>query len=474
MIKIGSPALTSTRRPSFLVIAGFITILVIALSAGLAIGTIGSYIPAIVIGASLLLIILMLRQNHLAAIYIIVVHLYVDWYLGLGVVALPLMCLLIAILYLTRSPNQKWLEPYMVWIWVILLSYAILPAIHGLTRLDGFYYYFNNIVGAFLMFWLGAALIRDAKSLKLMLSLLAGFGTLIAIHTIIQTITGQMLFATNRYDSYLATISNYEIGSNLYRSGSFLVNPDSNGVFLGMMVLLPLGLFAESSSVPGKLFYIIETMLIFIALLFTYSTGGWASAGIGLLVFFVLIKQMRYRVFILAFSVFTTIVIALFFSQQLQVQIEHASTPNEYLLREGAWQTGIQVIKAFPLTGIGLGRYVYLDRAEPYRVLQQYRPLAHPHNSYIELAALGGIPLFIIFMFILVITFWSALRNWSYADSRQCSLMSGAIAAVAAMSFNGLVMISWTLPPTASIGWLILGALSSPFLTKLLKHKDNL
>jgi hypothetical protein len=52
--------------------------------------------------------------------------------------------------------------------------------------------------------------------------------------------------------------------------------------------------------------------------------------------------------------------------------------------------------------------------------------------------------------------------------------MSGAIAALAAMSFNGLVMISWTLPPTASIGWLILGALSSPFLTKLLKHKDNL
>ena len=57
-------------------------------------------------------------------------------------------------------------------------------------------YYPNDILGAFLFFWLGTVIAHDSNCIRRLFMMLAFFGTLIAMHTIIQEITGKFLFET--------------------------------------------------------------------------------------------------------------------------------------------------------------------------------------------------------------------------------------------------------------------------------------
>src|SRR6266851_1523032 len=117
-----------------------------------------------------------LRQDELAATIIIAVHLYVDWYLGLAFVAQILTLGLLFIIFLNRSSLRLWVKPRALWLWILFLVLAIFPATRGLYVRDTLYYYFNVIFNAFLVFWLGLAVIQDTASLRRLFKLLAILG----------------------------------------------------------------------------------------------------------------------------------------------------------------------------------------------------------------------------------------------------------------------------------------------------------
>lgn len=426
-------------------------------------GNLGIYAVSALIGLIAMVIILMLRMNELALTVIVAVHIYVDWYLGLGLVALVMAIVLLIAFYLSRSPHYTWRQPSALWLWLLLLIVALYPASHGVDVPDEIYYYSNIILSAFLMFWLGQVLARDVASIKRLLNLIALLAALISLHAIIQYTTGIMLFSTSSYDAYLSSVNNYEIfsGSHVFRTGSFFVNPDSGGGFFSMILLIPLGLFANSSSILKKVCYLIEVVLVLLAIMFTYSTESWLAVGTGVFVFLLLVGSAYYR-FLLLFLV-TGIIIGLpvLFPSQVALQLQHISAPNELLLRVGAWKTGLQVIQNLPLSGLGLGRHVYLLRADPYRVIEQFRPLDHPHNSFLELAALGGLPVVLLLLTLLLNCFWRALHSWIQADLRTRSLLAGCIASAAALTSYSLTDAGWTLAPLLAIGWLLLGIASA-------------
>ncbi len=455
----------------FSIVATVIVVLlgsvVIGLLLGGMFGDLGLYVVVAAIVAIVMVISIVLRQDELAATMVIAVSLYIDWYWKLEFFSQVMVVALLLIFFLARSPRYPWIEPRAFWLWVLFLFLATFPATQGIYMIDTMNYYFNVIFASLTTFWLGIIIARDITNVKRFFNLLACFGTFIAIHTIIQAITGIVLFATSRYDLYFAQISNYQLAeTTVSRAGSFLINPDSNGGFFAMMLFIPLGLFFESSFFLGKLLYLAQVFLMLVALLFTYSTGGWSAACAGIIAFIVFVGGTRNRILIALFILIVIIVFTIGFPAQVNLLLQHATTPREYIFRQGAWQTGIRVIRAFPLTGIGLGFYVYIQRAEPYRVISQFRPLAHPHNSYIEVAAMAGLPLLLIFIALLTWAFWLAVCNWSQADARTRSLLGGSIAAIIALSFDSLVNPGWTLPPLAAIGWLILGVISSPLLMK--------
>ena len=310
------------------------------------------------------------------------------------------------------------------------------------------------------MFWLGMLVARNKVNLRTLFQALTVLGALLAIHTIIQVTTGRFLLNTPSIDAYLAQAANFTLADSggISRAGSFLRNPDWNGTFFAIMLFLPLSLFTETTSFLLKFLYFSVIFLMLIALLFTYSAGGWLSALGGMVAFILIVGRSYYRILVSVFAVFIGVILVMVFPIQVNFLLQHASVPGELSLRLGAWQTAINVIRAFPLTGIGLGFSNYEQRAEPYRVPAQVVPLVHPHNSYLELGAMAGLPVLIMFLTLLLFALWQAWRNCLQVDTGTRCLLGGGIATIVALSVNSVSINAWTLPPLAAIGWLILGS----------------
>jgi O-antigen ligase len=286
----------------------------------------------------------------------------------------------------------------------------------------------------------------------------------------IQIVTGTFLFASS-----LASVdsSNFLVaaGSDTQRLGSFFIDPNWSGTCYAMLFFIGLGLFIESTRLWSKLFYAIECTLILVGLLSTYSAGAVTGLIIGVLVFALFVGRFRHALNLGVFIVVITLLLLVWFPSQLGLLLQHASKSEEVTIRLGAWTTALRVILAFPLTGVGMGVLAYAQRSAPFMTLEQGGPLGHPHNSYLELAAMGGIPLLFVFVILVLFTYWLAMRNWMNVDVRDRCLLAGGIAAIVALSVNSITINGWTLPPLAAIAWLILGAVSSPLLTKAQEGK---
>jgi len=439
-------------------------------------GSLGTFGPAtwgLVGGALMMAVIIILRQDEIAATAVIAASIVLDWYLHTFIVGLIMALVLLLIFFLGRSPRRPWTQPRALWLWVLFLVLIIFSAMRGATTIyEVLLYYSHSTVGALIMFWLGAVITRDVSSFRRFLKVLGAFGTLIAIHAIIQETTGTFLFWEPSNESYFASLSYFILlpGLDVHRVGSFFLNPDWAGPFFAFMLCITLSLSVESASFLGKCLYLTETSLMTVALLFTYTYGAWIGTGVAIIVLVVFIGRMRYRVQ-LSLMLFLFIMVMLFyFSFQLDL-FQRRFDSNDAWIRVGAWQTALRVISAFPLTGVGLGLNNYLERAEPYRVPAQFQPLDHPLNSYLEFGTAGGLPLLLVFVALLSYALWMALRNWARADARTRALLGGCIAAVISLSVDSLTNNVWTFPALAALGWLILGVISSPLLSRKLDHQ---
>ena len=441
-----------------------------ALALGTVIGVQGEMLSFMVAGGLLFVLLVALGQYELLATLILVVHIYMDWYLDFQVVAPGLVLVLLALFFLMRSPEWPQAAPRWRWLWALLLLAAIPPAIRGAQGLhDLAFYYPNMIFGALLFFWLGLSLARSPRRLRTLFKLLAALGALLALHTILVARTGIFILYSSRFDEYLNRVSNFTLAdSTANRFGGLMINPDWNGALFAMLLYLPLGLFVESSTLLAKLLYLAEMILLLLALLYTYSSGAWLAAGVGLLVFLVFSSSTLYRVLISCLLLGAIALIFVLFPREVGLQLAHASNSASLLLRIGAWETALRVIAAFPLSGVGLGLTTYMQVSDVYRVPLQYHPLAHPHNSYLELAALGGLPVALSFITLLLLALRQVCSNWIVLEPRTRALLAGGLASLIALSVNSLSVNAWTLPPLAAIGWLITGACASPLLVKSL------
>lgn len=73
------------------------------------------------------------------------------------------------------------------------------------------------------------------------------------------------------------------------------------------------------------------------------------------------------------------------------------------------WETSLELIQKYPLTGIGLGRfrYEYQINGPP----EQYNVPYHAHNIYLHIAVEHGIPSLLLFLWIVVIIYQQVLAG---------------------------------------------------------------
>lgn len=460
---------------------GFAVPVIIALVIGLGLGARATSLGLLIAGLLGVAIIVALRHDIFTATFIIALSLLEDWY---GIVALPVTfpvisimvaLVLLVIIFFGQSEERPWISVPNLWVWALCVLVASLHLTQGVSLNESIKYDAQVFVNAAVMWTLGVQLVRNSSDLRRLVILLAGFGTLIAIHSIIISLTGIFLFQTSDALAHLSSALSFRItGTNINRAGSFIGSPDWNGTWMAMLAFLPLGLILSESSRWKQVVFAGEFLLVLIALLVTYSTAAWLALGAGVAVFILLAVKGRQRLYVLGGVLGAPLVVGAIFQRQAQALILHVTASGQLSLRLGAWTTALKIIGAYPLTGFGLGWSTYLERAAPYRVKAQIIPLGHPHDAYLEIAAMAGIPMLLLFITLLILAGRAIAQTYAHAAPQHRAIVSAIIAALIALTVNSIAINGWTLQPLAALGWLLAGALASPALAQSLSKSKQM
>jgi O-Antigen ligase len=438
--------------------------------AGIVLGQLASAFVLATPALLALVVLLTTRSDRLMAAILVVTVIFVDFYQAFGlplhqpVVGVALALVLLAVLFLAQSEEVPWVSPRLVAFWALLLVLTALAIPRG-GQIPQTIEYFVTIFGTgAVMYCVGTQVTRSYANLQLLLTFLMFLAMFIAVHTIIQGLTGRFLFETAAQAEYLVSKGNFDLytGSTVTRAGSFLENPDWNGVYVAISLFFTAGLiFAKTASRSVRALAAFTCALLLVALLFTFTTASWISAGFGFLIFVAVFLPGRYRWWTLLLSAVGFAAIALLFSKKFHLLLQHAFSGTDVTTRLGAWETALRVIETHPLTGIGMAYTLYLERSAAYRVPLETTLLAQPHNSYLELAAFAGIPVLTAFLLLLFLMFREAWRTYQRTSKQFQPMVGGVITGLIVLSINSLFIDAWTLPPFICIGCLLFGAVTS-------------
>lgn len=197
------------------------------------------------------------------------------------------------------------------------------------------------------------------------------------------------------------------VGGRWLRAFGSLPHPNMLAGFLALSVILIVGMSALAKHPKWQKFLPLAFSLNFIGLMTTLSRGAVISLAIGLVIFSFLAKnKQELSRKITKFSLLALIIFILFtisfpglIGQRVsgQNRLENISNHERLSQYETAWQ----IIKARPLTGVGLGNYTYASH-----LLKPALPAyAHPpvHNAYVLLIAELGLPAIMLLIFLIFI-----------------------------------------------------------------------
>jgi O-antigen ligase len=448
---------------------------VVAVCASIVLRVFGTNGAVLVVATIALAIVVALRWDKLTALIIVVVGVVIDWYhpvdtpiLRFPIVATILALFTIAMMLITRSAGRPWLPVPFLLLWVVLFVLALPAAFNSIYLPESLAYYQTDVIlTPLLAYVVGVQVGRSFVHFHRLLTILSGFATVIAVHTIVAALTGRFLLQTQEYVNYLQIRQNYMLaGNDVSRAGSFLKNPDWNGAFLAMFVFITSSLIISSKSRIAKVIHAVELMLLLVALLFTYSLASWGAVGVGLVIYLALVGRARYRIGLCLFIGVALVTIVLAFPEQVGLLLGRTASQSgaaSLTSRIAGWHVAIQIIRDHPLMGIGWGQVNYIQRGAPYR-LDPSAPADHPHESYLELAAMAGLPVLAAYLALLGGVVYRVMRKLRQASVPYRALLAGVIAMAGVLSANSLGINGWTLPPIGAIAWLILGAAASPMI----------
>jgi len=193
--------------------------------------------------------------------------------------------------------------------------------------------------------------------------------------------------AVNNFPSWLVNIS----GETLMRAVAFFPDPHIAAFFWELTLPIAVILFLKTKR---KLF-LLASILIFFALIFTFSRGAYIALSVGLFVFLLhfflknpLALASKKTLFALLITVSIVFVGIKTFGEPLLNRLKSSFDMHEGSNegRFAMWQEGIRVFSEHPASGVGLGNFPLEVKPSA-----EYREPIYAHNTYLDIAAETGI-----------------------------------------------------------------------------------
>jgi O-antigen ligase len=252
------------------------------------------------------------------------------------------------------------------------------------------------IVGIFQFFF--SFLIGVEKSVKIWESL---------VPQILGNSFGKIVAANS---SWLVNIG----GETRLRAFGFFPDPHNFAFFVNLCLFAGLGyLFFQRETVP-KIWIGVAVALMILAVGLSFSRGAYLGLLAGGL-FFASVFLKRSGVLGKAFVAAATIFVLIFIFNSNVITRRLASSFN---LKEGSnaeryknWVQAADIIRDYPLGGVGLGNY-----ARTVDPTAENRSSIYAHNLFLDIAAETGILNAIVFLCLFLFSVWRCIRNNSMLD----------------------------------------------------------
>jgi O-antigen ligase len=213
--------------------------------------------------------------------------------------------------------------------------------------------------------------------------------------------------------------------------------------------------FLIAAALSGRQWVWLPAGLVGLALILTFSTGGWLGALAGTLVVFAAMGRRRLALRVGAIAVGVLVLTSgLAIAGVLPERLNPLRQTGGF--RVDLWLSSLEMVRDHPILGIGLDNFAYVYQAYLREGAVAEPNLSHPHNWLLHMWLGLGLPGLVAFSW-LVARFWRQVR--ARAESRW--LVAGAAGAMADLLIHGLIDNSYFLVDLAFVFWLCLALVAS-------------
>ena len=311
-----------------------------------------------------------------------------------------------------RTSQVEKASHLLVGIFLLVLLIDLLTTDVKFTGLFGAYQRRTGLLAylGFAILFVAAVKLTKLESVRTLQAIIFGTASLMTVYGLLQHFHHDFVKWNNPYNPILTTLG----------------NPDFSSAVLGIFVVSAFGLFMNFEVSKLNRFASAGIgILMLIVIKFSAVTQGFLAAAVGCgLIFLVWVYQkskMWGRV-TLGTGVFGALLI---FLGTLQIgPLTKLIFKPSVTFRGDYWRAGFRMLKAHPITGVGLDRYgAYFGQyRDATQVLRRGPNIVSnaAHNVWIQLAATGGLLLFLSYLALMVFVGWRAVVALkSYSGNKQ-------------------------------------------------------
>lgn len=320
------------------------------------------------------------------------------------------------------------MNKFEMWLLAAFLFFLVLSVILGGDSGRGLrkVVYFLSVLP---LFWVAADIFRENKFKVKALKIIIISGTLAALLGIVQFAL-QFVIGLDAELKYARILSPYFLGQafgklvesnpswlvnvsgkTLMRAFGFFPDPHSFSFFASMCFFIALGYFFYGKGGRFRIFAGLGSVMALLAVLFSFSRGAYLGVLAGAIFFTVIcVGRSGYLEKILIALSIAALVLFLFYSGAVSERLTSA-----FNLKEGSniermknWEEAVEIIKDYPLMGVGLGNYA----AEIEPTIGE-RSSIYAHNLFFDIAAETGILNGLIFLLLIFISIFRGVRSGS-------------------------------------------------------------
>ena len=235
---------------------------------------------------------------------------------------------------------------------------------------------------------------------------------------------------------------------------SFFDNPNTFANVLVFFAPLMLTLTIYAPKKWTKVVFAIAFIAAVAALLMTYSRGAWLAFAVSIAIVVMLLRPRLIPLFVVLVIVMIPFLPASIFNRLITIFVGGDSSINS---RAYIYTAMYELIKDYPLTGVGLGAGAVKSIADYGGYYQAHFPFIHAHSIYMEIWAESGIVAIISFLF----TAFFALKKGVTTTLRSGKngllkgVGAGCVGGITGAMVFGITDYAWYYPRVMVFFWLL-------------------